>query len=230
MTRRVVDPQPKVELFQFLGQDNKPTGEFAFVDHPRVISKHIRCPHGVPGDRLWVRETWVTCKEWDALPPREIDAMWVRQTETFPIWRLADGPNVPSKSGVDGKVRPGIFLPRRFSRLTLELTEVRVERLQDITEADAIAEGCTAVPFERWYEGMKPLLDGSRVRQQSHGTPPDTWTEVRPLSEATGRPEHDPLQCTAKQEFAGLWNSINGRKYPWHSNPWIWVESFRKVN
>src|SRR4051812_23884796 len=59
MTRRVGDPQPKVELFPFLGQDNKPTGEFAFVDHPRVVSKHIRCPHGVPGDRLWVRETLV---------------------------------------------------------------------------------------------------------------------------------------------------------------------------
>src|ERR1017187_7745025 len=56
--RRVVKPQPKVELFPFIGADNKPTHEFAFVDYPRVVSKHVRCPYGVPGDRLWVRETW----------------------------------------------------------------------------------------------------------------------------------------------------------------------------
>jgi len=210
MTRRVVDPQPKVELFPFLGQDNKPTGEFAFVDHPRVISKHIRCPHGVPGDRLWVRETWVTCKEWDALPPREIDAMWVRQTETFPIWRLADGPNVASKSGVDGKVRPGIFLPRRFSRLTLELTEVRVERLQDITEADAIAEGCEAcdITDADIREALNNPMDEGAAYMVAFG----------------------PGTITAKCDFIQLWDSINGKKHPWESNPWIWVESFRKVN
>jgi len=198
MTRRVVDPQPNCGMDGFSGIAHHIKGAIWGSGLPTLNL----CPHGVPGDRLWVRETWVTCKEWDALPPREIDAMWVRQTETFPIWRLADGPNIPSKSGVDGKVRPGIFLPRRFSRLTVELTEVRVERIQDITEVDARTEGIQVLP-------MQSSDDPSAWWQSSPGVHQDR---------------------TARGSFIQLWDSINGKKHPWESNPWVWVESFLRVD
>lgn len=89
------------------------------------------CPHGQPGDRIWVRETW--------LP---------RAEGTQAIYR-ADYSDVEA-AGLAGMYsdrgwRPSIFMPRWASRITLELTDVRVERLQQITEADAIAEGAPCI-------------------------------------------------------------------------------------
>jgi len=124
-TRRVVTPQPKVELFPFIGADNKPTGEFAFVDHPRVVSKHLRCPYGVPGDRLWVRETW----SW-----RSGDILADKAHEKYAIY-AADNPNDC------GKYKSAMFMPRWASRITLEITSVRVQRVQEISADDCIAEG-----------------------------------------------------------------------------------------
>jgi hypothetical protein len=85
-----------------------------------------------PGDRLWVRENfsgpWAQSRQ---LGPR----FWSRST---PIWYWADG---DPQEGDWCKPRPSIHLPRQFSRLTLTITSVKTERLQNITEADARAEG-----------------------------------------------------------------------------------------
>lgn len=91
------------------------------------------CPYGVPGDRLWVKETWRTLKAYDALPPSRVPR------EGAQIWCDADG-KPPAATGW-GRTRQSIFMPRWASRLTLEVVSVRVERLQEITEADALAEG-----------------------------------------------------------------------------------------
>lgn len=81
------------------------------------------------GDRLWVRESWKPHSTFDHLPPREIPES--------NVFYLADEKYSPSGS----RGRPGIHMPRWASRLTLTVTDVRIERLQDISEADAIAEG-----------------------------------------------------------------------------------------
>jgi hypothetical protein len=94
------------------------------------------CPYGQPGgDRLWVRESWRADAAYDAMPPRDIPA-------GSQVWYEADT-GLPGLRGLvrQGKLRPGMFMPRWASRITLEVTEVRVERLQDISEADALAEG-----------------------------------------------------------------------------------------
>lgn len=88
----------------------------------------VRCPYGVPGDRLWVRETWSTHSCFDDIKPSDLT------TRSLHYW--ADG------EIQTGKKRPGMFMPRWASRITLEVTGVRVERLQDISEEDAMAEGC----------------------------------------------------------------------------------------
>lgn len=89
------------------------------------------CPYGRPGDRLWVREAWRVINLADVFAPREI-------TAADRIWFEADGPHEPPA----GRYRPGMFMPRWASRITLEITGVRVERLQEISRADAQAEGC----------------------------------------------------------------------------------------
>jgi hypothetical protein len=89
--------------------------------------EELPCPYGKPGDRLWVRESWGVSSSYDGVPPRNISGAAVR----YP----ADG----TYSGI--KFRPSIHMPRWASRITLEITAVRNERLQDISEQDAKAEG-----------------------------------------------------------------------------------------
>ncbi len=86
------------------------------------------------GDRLWVREAFRGSKGYDRHPPRT----W----SNWPVHYEADGaPDPRDELEMNGRLRPGIHMPRWASRLTLIVTDVRVERLQDISEADAIAEG-----------------------------------------------------------------------------------------
>lgn len=106
----------------------------------------IECPYGKPGDRLWVRETWTfvnmssadgeVCVAYNAdgpdLPNRP--SIKVPESEITHLWEVRD---IWSH-----RKRPSIFMPRWASRIILEITGVRVERLQDISEADARAEGC----------------------------------------------------------------------------------------
>ncbi len=89
----------------------------------------LRCPYGQPGDRLWVREAWAAPHSEDGRPPRAIqcDQMRIHYAAT------------EDRGGL--LWRPSIHMPRWASRITLEITGVRVERLQDISEADARAEG-----------------------------------------------------------------------------------------
>lgn len=95
----------------------------------------VSCPYGVPGDRLWVRETWLYVGPGSG---SEIDGPieQARRCNQKPenVWYRADGER-------DLRWRPSIFMPRWASRLTLEVTEIRVQRLQDITDEDVIAEG-----------------------------------------------------------------------------------------
>lgn len=125
--------------------------------HGRVVAQRerkrlaTRCPYGQPGDRLWVREAWATDRTLDALAPSKIGPrvpLWWDAERTL----LDEVPNGWGREGnragpwiwsemVRGRGRPSIHMPRWASRLTLEVADVRVERLQEITEDDAIAEG-----------------------------------------------------------------------------------------
>ena len=110
-------------------------------------SPHIR-PYGVAGDRLWVRETF--------------NADWC-ETLLF----AADGGSAKDAGySSEPKWKPSIFMPRKLSRIDLEVTAVRVERLQEISEEDAKAEGCKALglrPFNaRWaYRNLWQEINGA---------------------------------------------------------------------
>ena len=161
-TRRVVKPEGAHHLFQFRGTTaakgaDEPTGEWAWCGSERVVNKHIYCPYGKPGDRLWVRETWQAVSGNDRARhimthPRP-DRGWLEYAAT----PRADEPAY--------KWRPSIHMPRWASRIMLEVTGVRVERLQDISEADAMAEGVTA--------GKYTGLDRAYARAYS-----DLWEQI----------------------------------------------------
>ena len=161
-TRRVMKPQPAYVW----GWGVTRSDSEHFSAHVRYPGGHqpdpwVRCVYGKPGDRLWVRETWMC------------DGYGRRHQSQGMVRYRADAESM-------GAWRPSIFMPRWASRLLLENIGVRVERLQDISDADILAEGF---------------------------------------------PEDPPSYA---EGFAAKWNEINP-KYPWSSNPWVWVIEFKRV-
>lgn len=137
-TRRVIKPQPDAGLNPLTV---KAAWSDGFID--------VKCPYGQPGDRLWVRETWAIkqCGRRVSLAKEAWPQGWplsrlqFQATDPAPAKR-ADGSDYWWNS------RPSIHMPRWASRITLEITGVRVERLQEMSEADATAEGFGPCPTQ----------------------------------------------------------------------------------
>lgn len=150
------------------------------------------CRHGKPGDRLWVRETWA--------------GLGVKNSA--PIVYRADAPG-GERVRVDAPWRPSIFMPRNASRITLDITEVRVERLNDISPEDAEAEGLACVTKDgSMYKYGIPDNDGL-PGTDDHGWPWHLWRQ-------------SPVDA-----YEWLWESINGTG-SWAENPWIWAITFNR--
>lgn len=162
------------------------------------IPIEVRCPYGEPGARLWVRETL-----------RKIEGAWFYAADNSPVEMFESDPRIPQMLSwahdKEGETCVSIHMPRWASRLTLEITGVRVERVQDITEADAAAEGF-------------PLPGSQRTRIRITDID-GTVTESKGLS----------VHMTARGGFVSLWEAINGERAPWASNPWVWVIGFQRI-
>jgi hypothetical protein len=154
-TRRIMKPQPVIDSdgwFRWDGhKPNSKLGAYAsnHIDLQAIsIFVGVSCPYGRPGDRLWVRETFMgpLIEEGGDYP----NGYW---SPEFCEYR-ADGGAAPEWLDVDGERhqgwKPSIHMPRWASRITLEITDVRVERLQDISEADAKAEGVEPLRGGYW--------------------------------------------------------------------------------
>lgn len=203
-TRRLIKPQPfrcdeRVEHYAEFNADVRyPTGWrakdlFVADESPVSFAEQLaeHCPYGPAGRRLWVRETWRRSANAEAA-----DAAGMS-------WATIVGPSTEyaadlEKPGVGW--RPSIFMPRHKSRITLEVTEVRVQRLQDITEEDAIAEGVE--PLARIHASQAVAGENRGRTQVTH-----------PYTLA----------------LAVLCDTINGDRASWASNPWVWCISFRRL-
>ena len=161
MTRRVVKPQPFLRESWWRFSTKKPIGDPPatnfLLSSPEFVTEILNlipCPYGKPGDRLWVRETW-QYYDWT-----EEGEPWIKYgadegvslTKNIPeewwdkVWDVWSDLSVSENYKIDGRAadrkwRPSIYMPRWASRITLEIVDVRVERLQEITEEDALAEG-----------------------------------------------------------------------------------------
>ncbi|MBW7715595.1 morphogenetic protein [Enterobacter kobei] len=157
------------------------------------------CPHGKPGDRIWVRETFSCIGNEDGHPvdadgnlcsredaQRIYRASAIQKPGNYGIWTSADD------FDFEGAWTPSIHMPRWASRITLEITGVRVERLNSISQEDAQAEGMELT-------GWRPTYSD-----------PDSGGEV----------------WTPYDNFAQLWESIYGEE-SWKANPWVWVIEFK---
>ena len=145
----------------------------------------------LPGSRIWVRETWGPCEGGVCYAASEL----------------------PGVKPDDGKWRPSIFMPRWASRITLEVTEVRMQRLQEINNEDAKAEGIPhAAPHRHGSMGI--------VREWHPGQiTPD------PYAKRHNTGINDCWICA----FRDLWNSINGPG-AWEKDPWVWAYTFKQID
>ncbi len=152
-TRRVVKPRPDWAMGKrCMLQPNELAGE---VNQ----GEYSNCPYGQPGDQLWVKETTVNVEDFGYLGPVWVESECGRNVLEYGLAPSED--DFTEVEPEDLRLRPSIFMNRAMSRITLEITAVRVERLQDISEADAAAEGareCDPV------SGREVLLAGPSQR------------------------------------------------------------------
>lgn len=204
-TRRVMKPQPDAKAtFQGLERD----GQALFT--VGCFYGKLRLPYA-PGDRLYVREAWTArmTHGWTIADARS------RMFQEEILYR-ADG-----HESYDGWW-PSIHMPREFSRLTLTVTEVRVQRLQEISEADARAEGASMKLDCSGFLGKDAgwSMDWSRVGEMS------AYAHRKPGGPAKAPlTEKDISLCDARMAFASYWNSLHGSD-AWDANPWVVALAF----
>lgn len=159
-TRRLIKPRHDWTMDE--RDDGAPWPFFMDYVHGEPEPVEVPCPYGAPGDRLWVKETW-RAEERGA---DAIDGVRFRADDAFveiaPTQAAANEWVDAYDNGKHGnKWRPSIFMPRWASRITLEVTDVRVERVQSISDADIAAEGVTeaAVRELRVHKSAKAWTD-----------------------------------------------------------------------
>lgn len=172
------------------------------LNHPEVNPRQLldACPYGKPCDQLWVRETWCNTLERGGLLNQSLKAKVgsVEFAADMDIERFPLGGNFTPRMR-DFKWTPSIHMPRWASRITLDITGVRVERLNDISETDARAEGCSADEDPYW----RPTYNN-----------PDSG----------GNPS-----CRLSFEYLWSTIHAADGPNGWAANPWVWVVEFKRV-
>lgn len=187
-TRRIIKPQP-LEIWDECKPITTNAGIISWCfqnSKDPNLHGYIKCPYGKVGDRLWVKETF-------AYYP---DAHHV-------IFKAREGEEL-KRNDIDlsGCWKSSYFMPKKFARIWLEITGIRVERVQNISEEDAQAEGCS--PFCRPNRDSVEALMAAAMK-------PEKWTPYKAI-------------------FARVWEKLNAKRgHSWDKNSWVWVISFRKV-
>lgn len=189
---------------------------------------HVECPYGAPGDRLWVKESFA----W------HVHAMSAVRDEDGPFVYAADG---STQGRLCEKWRSSMFMPRYASRLLLEVTEVRVEPVQAISETDAVAEGVgELVPTQLRGLGLTPAALSAAAMAAAMDMPRATRRRflagavaaAAGLGAAAKVPADAVMlmrvQPKPKDLYAVLWESVHGIG-SWSENPHVWVVGFKRL-
>jgi len=205
-TRRIINPQPEPHIQLITSKSGR-----HLADDFNNDLIYFDCPYGKSGDKLWVRETFVieTNQYADFLEEYDPPHADGRPVKTFngDIWQQCHYKATDSTPelmyddfyGPHCRWKPSIHMPRWASRINLLITDIRVERLQDISEEDAIAEGVD-----------ETLLPDIKVPSNS------------PMAKMLA------IYKNNVDIFSSLWESINGAG-SWDLNPYIWVIEFELI-
>ena len=187
-TRRVIKPQPMTgQIWGDVEESEDYPYEWFQWFNGGEKSPTFTCPHGIPGNKLYIKEGVIISK---AFNPPALSGYYM------------DGCRVEYP---EQKRLTAMFMAKRYARTWMELTDVRVERLQDISAEDALSEGISKTDFWKPKE-----------------------VEGRPFEEKWWD-DHEFWQRYPQIAYSKLWDSINKKKYPWENNPWVWCLSFRKI-
>lgn len=206
-TRRLLKPQPEQPGpgYYFDAYNGGPQWNWWDKDHRQHLGQIFKCPYGKPGDRLWVRENFLQLMHGQVTDGRVKYCASIDPRST----------GTPKNDGYWWRKRPSIHMPRWASRITLEITDVRVERLQDISKEDAIAEGAQHFPD----------LPGKNPWGQD-----DRWSMEQPNSV-------DDCLGSARSAFGNYFCKLAGNApkgihdpRPWDANPWVWVVKFKRID
>lgn len=227
-TRRLMKPQPSGSAPGVYGDRYNHSAQWAFwlPDNRMTEPRTWACPYGDPGDRLWCRETHAQFSVGEGLDRAVPQAVAYRATcDDDGGFDYANGRGETMRLKVT-KWTPAIHMPRWASRITLEVTGVRVERVQDISEEDAIAEGVEASYYrETWLIVTEDGSTGDMFVE------PDAETRASMRIELV---KHRPagLMSSARDNYRLLWGQINGYDGAgsWDANPFVWCVAFRVVD
>lgn len=222
-TRRVVKcPDDTIDIQYVEESETFPKGLYSgwVINCSAPLRLPIKCPYGEIGDRLWVRETWqgyrqvnIEYDEWE-----EMESPKDRHDDFYsPVYK-ADKKNFPEKW------LPSIHMPRAYSRILLEIIDIRIERLQDICEGDALEEGIEWTKTGDHFEGdvmyhcKNYMAEGKVVYAAS---------ENEDLDEDLLDTE---VAIDPESSFKSLWQSINKKPgTTWEENPFVWVIEFERI-
>ncbi|HCT5932486.1 TPA: hypothetical protein OT246_002679 [Klebsiella pneumoniae] len=208
-TRRIMKVQPESNQLGLLlitdSTKHSDIGKYHWAESNatgnHVRSKLFSSPFGAVGERIWVRETWA---EAGASAP---DLKLYRANYPEHVPSIYE--NVPPAEEI--RWTPSIHMPRWASRILLEITGVRVERLNAISEEDAQREG---VHTEVWDQTV--VARNYAARDEFF----QFWSE--------DMPHYVEMNQLYRSSFRSLWESIYGAEN-WQANPWVWVISFKRV-
>lgn len=233
-TRRVVKPQPSEDM-DFVGiysTEKMNIGRAGFSKGFVNIEMSVRKPCEV-GDIIWVRETWNDVYDIKGMnqPPR-------KNSECDKFYYKADYEDGFAEECIH-KWRPSIHMPRKAARIFLKVAGVRVERLQDITEEDAIKEGINRLfhelsqdEFERWATNRRNFSGSETGNKDEQPWCNYLWHGNENVSKKII--DSWDYQCSAYDSailsFSSLWQSMNPKEgLGWNDNPWVWVIDFERV-
>jgi len=210
MTRRVMKPQPFPLGTQTITKicHDEGGGYYQTWSNDEGSYRPLvdGCPYGIPGEELWVRETWAVNHHYDGLSPKMVSVAMGGDYAHCIDYRSND-----KKKDWSGRWRPSIHMPRWASRIQLRITDVRVERVQDISMKEVLDEG-VHIPMTK---------EGKILERVSGKFLPSDYRDVNNYT-------HEGY---IKAQFASLWDSINhGLGYGWDTNCWVWIVEFEVVN
>lgn len=216
-TRRVMKPQPQSRLcYTYAGSRNGCIGKWTYPNKGahEFWGEEYNLPENIKDEEL--------SKQWNP-PYHTDDILYVRETWKnalngyyyYESWQRADIADVT-------KWKPSIHMPKEASRIWLKVTDVRVERLQDMTEVQAQAEGI-----------RKYSKDGNLYK---YAVTDDWWIDFHNKHRKSffGGTWWQDMPRTSKDAFSYLWNSTIKKsdldRYGWDVNPWVWVIEFERCD